>query len=243
MPARARIRCFRRDDGGDMRLIIHGDERHARLGDARLLGGDLGDCVAEERLMVDAELGDAADQRRGDDVGRVQPAAKADFDDAGIGRMFGKGKEGHRRRHLEEARPDVARNIEHAGEIGGQRIIRDQRSVQPDPLIEAHQMGGGEHMDAAPFRLQRGAQEGAGRAFAVGARDMEHRRQRAMRVAQPLQQAGDAVQPQYVRPRRQCGEPVELGLDLWIVGNRVIGHRLSSSRGEGRQAALLRWPR
>ena len=44
--------------------------------------------------MVDAERCNAANCRRGDNVGRIQPAAKAYLDDAGIRRIARKGKEG-----------------------------------------------------------------------------------------------------------------------------------------------------
>ena len=60
------------------------------------LAGDVDHPSAEELLVVEGEAGDAADQRPLDDVGRVEPAAEADFEDAGVGR---------RAREGEEARP------------------------------------------------------------------------------------------------------------------------------------------
>ena len=50
-------------------------------------------------------------------------------------------------------------------------------------------------------RLQRGAEEGAGRSLPVGAGDVKHRRQIEMRVAEPVHQTGDAVEAEDVRVR------------------------------------------
>ncbi len=61
--------------------------------------------------------------------------------------------------------------------------------------------------------LDRGTQKGAGRALAVGAGDMEHRRQALMRVAEPVEQHGDAFEAEDVGARGQRPEPIELCLD------------------------------
>ncbi len=50
------------------------------------------------------------------------------------------------------------------------------------------------HLQA--LRLQHGAGKGAGRALAIGAGDMDHRRQLQLRIAQLGQQPQDAVQRQ-----------------------------------------------
>ena len=55
-------------------------------------------------------------------------------------------------------------------------------------------------MDALARRLQHRAQEGDGRALAVGAGDMDHRRQPVLRVAEALEQPLDAV-----RATGRCG--------------------------------------
>ena len=47
-----------------------------------------------------------------------------------------------------------------------------------------------------PRRLNRPAQKRAGRTFAVGPRDMEHRRQIEVRIAQAFQQRRNTRQPQ-----------------------------------------------
>ena len=75
---RARRRCHRGDAGVDALGVVHRDERHVRLGDARLFRGDLGEAVTEEGLMIDAERSDPGD-RGGDDVGRIETPAETDF--------------------------------------------------------------------------------------------------------------------------------------------------------------------
>ena len=66
---------------------------------------------------------------------------------------------------------------------GGQRLVGDQppaaRRAEPEALVEAHQMRRGVDMDALARRLQHRAHEGDGRALAVGAGDVDDRRQLA----------------------------------------------------------------
>ena len=71
-----------------------------------------------------AELGDAADQRALDDVGRVEPAAEADLDDAGVGGRAGEGEEGGGGGRLEEADLHAVRGVERLGEQGGEQRRR-----------------------------------------------------------------------------------------------------------------------
>ena len=78
-------------------------------------------------------------------------------------------------------------------------------------------------MGLEPRRLDRRAQEGAGRALAVGAGDMEDGRQRPFRIAEPVEQGRNPLQPQYVAAGRKERQPVELGLDAGIVGTGAVG--------------------
>jgi hypothetical protein len=174
--------------------------------------------------VVPRKLGDAADYGLFDDIGGVKAAAQTHFDDAGVGGMLGEGKKGGGGGDFEEAGADPFCDIEDAGEIGGQRFVGNQLAADPDAFVEAHQMGRGEDMDGLPVRFERGAQEGAGRAFAVGASNMEDRRQGAVRIADAVEQLGDALQTQYVGAGRQGRKAVELGLDARIIGDGVVGH-------------------
>ena len=53
-------------------------------------------------------------------------------------------------------------------------------------------------MTPQPRRLDRRAQERAGRALAVGAGDVEHGRQSTVRIAEPGEQLRDTIQSQHV---------------------------------------------
>ena len=85
-------------------------------------------------------------------------------------------------------------------EHGVQVRVLDQSPGQPDAFVEPHQMRRGVGVDAQARRLGDGADEGDGRALAVGPGDMDHRRQAVLRVAEggaqhahPLQRQIDAL--------------------------------------------------
>ena len=146
------------------------DQRHAGLGDAGLFPGDPRHRIArrarlfgqQERLVIDPQRGDPADGGCGDDVGGIEPTAKPDLDDAGIRRGARKRQERGGGGDLEKARTEIARGTEDLLEQCRQQRIVDQRSRQPDALVEAHQMRAGIDVHAAPVRLQHGPQKGAG---------------------------------------------------------------------------------
>ena len=80
-------------------------------------------------------------------------------------------------------------------------------------LVDPHQIGRGEDVNAQSRRLQNRAQIGDGRTLAVGAGDMDHRRQPAFGMAEPLQQPVhplqieiDALGMQRRQPRDQVAE-------------------------------------
>ena len=175
--------------------------------------------------MVHPECRDAG-HCRPHDVGRIEPAAQADLDDGGRRRRARKRQKSGGGGHLEEAGADPVRHRQHLAEQRRQRSIVDQPPSHPDTLVEADEVRRGIDMDVAPRRLDRGAQKGAGRPFAVGAGDVKHRRQRQVRIAETGQQRLDPFQPQYVEAGRQPGQPVELFLHRRIGGTGVIRHAL-----------------
>ncbi len=119
-----------------------------------------------------------------EDVGRVEPAAQTDLDQSGVGRNAREGQQSQRRRHLERCdRPIVGRLLRLVDQRH-QRIVVDQPPRQADAFVEPHQMRRGIDVAAIAGGLQKGAQKGDGRALAVGAGDMEDRRQAAFRMAQ-----------------------------------------------------------
>ena len=123
--------------------------------------------------MVEAEAGDGSDQRPFDDVGGIEPTAKADFEDAGIGGGAGERQAGDGGRRLEEAWLDAFTDLANLAKQCREFGIFDQAAGDPDALVEADQMRAGEGMDLVAGGFERRPQEGAGRALAVGAGDME----------------------------------------------------------------------
>ena len=70
-----------------------------------------------------------------------------------------------------------------------------------DALVEADEVRAGVDVRGKPRRLDRRAQEGAGRALAVGAGDVEHRRQIALGIAEPVEQGANPLQPENIARR------------------------------------------
>ena len=77
--------------------------RHALFDDAGFFGGYLFDGVAQNVGMVEADVGDNR-QRRRDDVGAIQPSAKADLDDGYIDLPLGEIEEREGGGYLEKRR-------------------------------------------------------------------------------------------------------------------------------------------
>ena len=185
-------------------------------------------------LVIEAEAGDPADQRRFDDVGRVEPSAEADLEDAGVGRRAGEGEQGGGGGDFEEARIDSVAGVERFGEQSGELIVLDQLSGDADAFVEADEVRAGEDVDRVPGGLERGAQESAGRTLAVGAGDMEDGRKPVLRPAEAVEQRGDAVEPEAVAGVDRRSQPVELRLDRGIGRAREVGHHAAflPSRGQ-----------
>jgi len=137
--------------------------------------------VAEELLMIEREIRDSGNGRMLDDVGRVQAAAEPDFEDAGIRRRAREGENRRGGRDFEKARFGAAAGVQHFGEQSGQRVVVNQSARDPDPFIEANEVGAREGVDRSAAFFQRRAKEGDGRALSVGARDVEYGRKRVLR--------------------------------------------------------------
>ena len=113
--------------------------------------------------------------------------------------------------------PASSTSVEQRGEL----VVVDQPAGDADALVEADEVRAGEDVDRVARRLERGAQEGAGRALAVGAGDVEDRRQAILRTAEPVEQRGDALQPEAIAGGRERRQPVELRLDAGMRSERA----------------------
>jgi hypothetical protein len=147
---------------------------------------------ARESLMIEIDRRDDADGRRFNDIGGVKPPAKAHFQHDEIRRGFSKDQKRRRGDRLEISHANACRGDPIQG--GEKASIVEQTTRHAHALIGRDQMRRGEHMRAQAGRFGDGAQKGAGGAFAIGAGDMNHRRQRAFGMAQPLEADRDPRQ-------------------------------------------------
>ena len=188
----------------------------------------------EELLVVDAERGDPADQRPLDDIGRVEPAAEPDFDHGSVGGRSRKGEEGDGGRDFEEAGLDAVAGVENFARASAASASSSiSRPAMRMRSLKRTRCGLVKMCTVSAGRLERGAKEGAGRAFAVGAGDMEDGRKRVLRAAEPVEQAGDAVEP----------EPVAAGRKQATAGRAAPGRPgrpTARSRPSGRRFLLRR---
>ncbi len=173
-------------------------------------------------LMVDADAGDAGDERAGDDVGRVEAAAEPDLEDRRVRWRACESDQRRSGRHLEEARLDPVAMVEHFAEKRGEHFIIDQLAGDADALVEADEVGAGKGVNGPARCFDRGAEEGDRRAFAVGAGDMEHGGKGVLWPSQSLEQGGDALQAEMVAGRRDGAKAVELRLDAGMRRAREV---------------------
>ena len=221
---------------GDVHRIGLGHQRAAGPRDGRLLESDAAERVLgramlgaqQESLVIDAKRGDAAGSRAVQHVGRVEPPAQADLDHADVGRNSREGQEGRGGGDLEEAGGEVFGDVQHLTQQRGEHGVGHQLAGEADTLVVADEVRLGRGVDRQPLRFQHGAQVGAGAALAVGAGNVEGRRDGALRVAQPGQGRADRLQAEAALRQAQRGKAVELGLDGGIVGGGEIAHRFSA---------------
>ena len=149
---------------------------HAGFDDAGFFGGDFFEGVAEPLLMIEGDVGDDAGQRR-DDVGRIEPSAEAGFPNHEVAFLFAKKFQRHHRDDFKKRRVMVG------GKLFQQRLqFRDEPDnlvfgnklpVELNPFAEGNQMWRGEQPDAQAGRAVNAFEHGAGRAFAIGAGDVD----------------------------------------------------------------------
>ena len=196
-----------------LRLLPADHARHARLQDAGLLAGDLGQGLAEKGHMVDRDRRDRGQQRLADDIGGIEPSAQSGLEQQQIGRRLGEGEKGRRGRDLEQRDQLAAIGGFGAGEAIDQQILGDRRRAvragEHDALMKIDEMRRGIDVHALAERLGDGAGEGEERALAVGAGDMQHRRQLLFGLAERGEQPLDAPKRQVDRLRVQLLQPLE----------------------------------
>ena len=157
----------------------HGD---AGLDDAGLLDGYLLQRVAEELRVVEAYVGDDGEKRR-DDVGAVQTAAHAHFDDGDVHLLAGEIVKGEADGHLEKGEMEVGEKPAVGLDKVHDGLLRNHVAVDADALAEVDKVRRGVEADLVARLLQDGGEEVADGAFAVGAGHM-YASELALRVAE-----------------------------------------------------------
>ena len=187
------------DDRIGLRDPAVAHHRAARLDDARLGGGNIGQRGAQLPDVVHTQRGDHGALRLLDDVGGIQRAAQPHFQHHDIALFAGKIQHPQRGDDLE-----LGGHIGHG--VGGrlhplhqlhQFFVRDLLPVHLDPLVEPVDEGRGEQAHPVPGCLQAGRQHGRRAALAVGARHMDEA-ELLVGVAQRGQQGAGAAQAGFV---------------------------------------------
>jgi hypothetical protein len=179
----------------DLRLAMlrRDHRRHTRFDDARLLGRDQRQGVAQQRGVLQADGGDDADGR-GDDVGGVQPAAQPHLQHHPIDLLLGEVEQGQHGHDLEggdagdglDGRLALLQQAHHI-------VLGDQLAVDADALAEGVQVGRAVEAGAQTRRAQDRVDGGRGGAFALAAGHMDIM-QTLMRIAQRAQHPPGALQ-------------------------------------------------
>ena len=161
--------------------------------------------------MVERDRRDQRCQRLIDDIGGIEPAAQSDLEQQHVGGMACEQQEGGGGGDLEHrdrrAGIGALAVLEHVAEllVGGQPSAAG--GAEAEALVEAHEMRRGIDMNALTAGLEDRAHESDGGALAVGAGDMDHRRQSAFGMAERGEQAPHPVEREIDAFGMQRGEP------------------------------------
>ena len=183
----------------------------AAFDDASLFKGDLGHGVAEKLLMIQRDGGDDRQAGR-HHIGGVQTSAETHLEQGPVGRGAGKGQKGGAGGDFEKRDAVRAVGLHAFIQQGGQRRFADQRARNPDAFVKAGKVGRGIGVDAGTGMFHAGAHHGLGRAFAIGARDMDHGRQAVFRIAKGREEPVHAVERQVDDLGVQGHHAVEYGV-------------------------------
>ena len=152
------------------RRVLAADGGAAAAQDAGFFVGDLFDGVAEEGLVVEVDAGDDGDVAV-EDVDGIEPPAEADFEDHDVNLFADEDVGGGEGVELEIGERDVVARGFNALEGGGDEAVENGLAVEGNAFVVAQQVGAGEGAGFEAGFSVYGGEEGADRAFAVGAAD------------------------------------------------------------------------
>ena len=203
--------CLGLDHGHGFRGLLGADHRRIPLDDPGFLAGDRRQAVTEKFRMIHADRRDDGSQRRIDHIGGIEPAPKADFEQQHVGGMLREQDECRRGFGLEDGDWRAGIGALALLQRFAQFIITGEHAAtatsKTNALIEPHEMGRGIDVNAQACGFQNRAQIGDRRSLAVGARDMDHRRQLAFGMTKRFQEPMHSLQAEIDGFRMQCGQP------------------------------------
>ena len=185
--------------------------------------------------MIERHGRDHGDKRPVDDVGRVESSPQSHFEQQHVGGMARKKQESRRRRDFKYgdrcARVHALAFAERVGELRVGNEAAFALGAEPKPLVEPHEMRRGIDVHVQPRSRQDRAHESDRRALAVGAGDMDGRRQPPLGISEGRQNAPHSIERQVDALGMQRGEPRNDGVDrshLFIAG-KISNRRVALS--------------
>ena len=134
-------------------VCLADENRDALLDDAGLLGGDLLQRVAQQRGVLQPDVGDDA-QDRDDDVRGVEPSPESCFDHGHLDVALREVVEGHRRGHFEERQLQIDHLFAVLVHEVHHLLLGNHLAVHADPFAEVLQVGRGEEPRAVAGLLE-----------------------------------------------------------------------------------------
>lgn len=206
------------EDGVGFGQLGGADGGDAWLENARFFAGDGGEGFSQPGLVVVAYGGEEA-EIGGDDISRVEASAEACLEDDPFEILAGEPSNGQSGGDFEEGRGvlPVGGDAAEAGEAFGNGFGGDHFAVGGNAFAEVDEVWGGEASGAVARGFKEGGQEGADRAFAVGARDMDEAEFFLWR-AESLEEAARVFQAQLDSEELRAVEPVQSGSVIHSFG-------------------------
>ena len=186
-----------------LRRLRTDDARDPGLENPRLLAGNFTHGRAEERPVVERNRCDGAQQWPLNHVGCVQAAAEPGLQQGHIGGGAAEGKKRRRRGNLKERdRPAGVDQIAFLQQRR-QRLLADLIASNDDSFAELNEMRRGIDVHPQALRFENRPKEGDQRTLAVGAGNMDHRRQISFGMAEIGEQPDDTIERQVDDARMQ----------------------------------------
>ena len=188
------------DDGERLAHLVHGNGRNIAFENAGFLRRDVDERVAEKVAVVERQFGDDAGNGALDDIRGVEPAAETNFKQHHIGRMARKQQKAGRGLDLEYRDRRAAVLSLAFGKRVGKFVVVDELAAallsDTKSFVDAHEIRRSVNVNVFARGFEDRAHEGDGGAFAVGAGDMNNRRQTPLRMIERSQNELHAVEPE-----------------------------------------------